>query len=52
MSDLPHRVTYLLDWIDLLADPAYTLAVSWNESGPCVVLEDAAAGNVMWWPLT
>ena len=43
---------YLLDWIDLLADPAYTLAVSWNDSGPCVVLEDKAAGNVMWWPLT
>ena len=42
---------YLLDWIDLLADPAYTLAVSWNDSGPCVVLEDAS-GNVMWWPLT
>ncbi len=43
---------HLLDWIDLLANPAYTLSVRWNESGPCVVLEDATAGNVMWWPLT
>ena len=42
---------YLLDWIDLLADPAYTLAVSFNESGPCVVLS-SDDGNVMWWPLT
>ena len=41
---------YLLDWMDLLRDPAYTLEVSFDESGPVVVLE--GYGNRMVWPLT
>ena len=41
---------HLLDWLDLLSDPTYSLAVSFNESGPCIVLTNGV--NEMWWPLT
>ncbi len=46
----PQGMNHLLDWLDLLSDPTYSLAVSFNESGPCIVLTNGV--NEMWWPLT